>query len=94
MRDPLTLTYLQGVGGIGPLVFAHGVGGIGPLVFAHGVGGIGPLVLADSHGVGGIGPLVFARVGWAVKALRPIALVSTSKAKTTTTNHLDIDPSE
>jgi hypothetical protein len=63
-------------------------------VFAHGVGGIGPLVLADSQGVGGIGPLVFARIGWAVMAFNPIALVRTNKAKTTTTNHLDIDPSE
>ena len=62
-------------------------------MFAHGVGGIGPLVLADSQGVGGIGPLVLARVGWDVKAFRPIALVSTNKAKTTTTNPLDIDPS-
>lgn len=89
------MDYLQGVGGIGALVFAHGVGGIGALVFAHGVGGIGALVLASSQGVGGIGALVFAITpGWVAKAFKPIALVSTNKAKTTTTNDLDIDPSE
>jgi hypothetical protein len=80
------------VGGIGPLVFDHGVGGIGPLVFVHGVGGIGPLVLARSHGVGGIGPLVLASVVRVARAFRPTALVRTSKTKTTTINHLFIDP--
>ena len=88
--------FAHGVGGIGALVLAQGVGGIGALVFAHGVGGIGALVLASNHGVGGIGALVFAITPgcWVVKAFRPIALVSTNNAKTTTTNDLDIDPSE
>jgi hypothetical protein len=86
----------HGVGGIGALVLAHGVGGIGALVFAHGVGGIGALVFASNHGVGGIGALVFAirPSWWDVIAFSPIALVRTNNAKTTTTNHLDIDPSE
>lgn len=77
-------------------MFAHGVGGIGALVFAHGVGGIGALVLADSHGVGGIGALVLAIAPgcWVVRAFKPIALVRTNNAKTTTTNDLDMDPSE
>jgi len=69
-------------------VFAQGEGGIGPLVLAasHGDGGMGPLVFA--HGEGGIGPLVFAI------ALRPIALVSTSRTNTATRDHLLIDSSE
>jgi len=62
-------------------------------VLAHGVGGMGAVVLAQ--GVGGIGAVVFAITpGWVTKAFKPIALVSTNKAKTTTTNDLDIDPSE
>ena len=77
---------------MGAVVLAQGVGGIGAVVLAHGVGGMGAVVLA--HGVGGIGAVVFAITpGW-VRAFKPIALVSTNKAKTTTTNHLDIDPSE
>jgi hypothetical protein len=78
---------------MGAVVLAHGVGGIGAVVLAHGVGGMGAVVLAQ--GVGGIGAVVFAITpGWVVKAFKPIALVSTNKAKTTTTNDLDIDPSE
>jgi hypothetical protein len=50
------------------------------------VGGIGALLCA--HGDGGIGALLFA------SALRPIALVKTSRTNTTTSDHLDIDPSE
>jgi uncharacterized membrane protein YczE len=66
---------------------------MGAVVLAHGVGGIGAVVLAQ--GVGGIGAVVFAITpGWVAKAFKPIALVSTNKAKTTTTNDLDIDPSE
>jgi hypothetical protein len=66
----------------------QGVGGIGAPVFAasHGVGGIGAPVFATDHGVGGIGAPVFA------SALRPIALVKTSKTNTTTISHLFIDP--
>ena len=59
----------------------------------QGVGGIGAVV-ADSHGVGGIGAVVKTEIEWVVKAFRPIALVSTSRTKTATTNHLDMDPSE
>ena len=61
-------------------------------MFDHGVGGIGPLVFARSHGVGGIGPLVLASVVWDANAFRPTALVRTSNTKTTTINHLFIDP--
>jgi hypothetical protein len=75
-------------------VFAHGVGGIGLPVFAHGVGGIGLPVFAASHGVGGIGLPVLACVGWVESAFRPIALVRTSNTKTTTINHLFIEPPE
>lgn len=54
---------------------------------------MGAVVLA--HGVGGIGAVVFAITpGWVTKTFKPIALVSTNNAKTTTTNDLDIDPSE
>ena len=59
---------------------------------SHGVGGIGALVFATSHGVGGIGALVLASVTWVANALRPTALVRTSNTKTTTINHLFIDP--
>jgi hypothetical protein len=76
----------QGVGGIGALLCAQGVGGIGALLCAQGVGGIGALLCAQ--GDGGIGALLFA------SALRPIALVKTSRTNTTTSDHLDIDPSE
>ena len=65
---------------------SQGVGGIGALLCAHGVGGIGALLCAQ--GDGGIGALLFA------SALRPIALVKTSRTNTTTSDHLDIDPSE
>jgi len=82
VRESLHLSCYQGVGGIGLLVFAHGVGGIGLLVFA------------SNQGVGGIGLLVFARVEWVDKAFRPTALVKTSNTKTTTINHLFIDPPE
>jgi hypothetical protein len=63
-------------------------------VFAQGVGGIGALVFAKSHGVGGIGALVLASVAWVAKAFRPTALASTSNTRTTTINHLFIDPPE
>lgn len=59
---------------------------------SHGVGGIGALVFATSHGVGGIGALVLANVEWVANAFRPIALARTSNTKTTTINHLFIDP--
>ena len=75
-------------------MFAHGVGGIGLPVFAHGVGGIGLPVFASNHGVGGIGLPVLASVEWVDKAFRPTALVRTSKTKTTTINHLFIEPPE
>ena len=68
--------------------YFQGVGGIGLPVFAHGVGGIGLPVFAANHGVGGIGLPVFA------SAFRPTALVRTSKTKTTTINHLFIEPPE
>jgi hypothetical protein len=86
--------FVHGVGGIGLPVFAanQGVGGIGLPVFVHGVGGIGLPVFAANQGVGGIGLPVFASVPWVVKALRPTALVKTSKTNTTTINHLFIDP--
>ena len=61
-------------------------------MFAQGVGGIGAPVFARSHGVGGIGAPVLASVVWAAKAFRPTALVRTSNTKTTTINHLFIDP--
>jgi hypothetical protein len=72
----------------------QGVGGIGAPVFAksHGVGGIGAPVFATSHGVGGIGAPVLANVEWVANAFRPTALVKTSNTKTTTINHLFIDP--
>jgi len=63
-------------------------------VLLQGDGGIGAVVLAESQGDGGIGAVVLAEIEWAVKAFRPIALVSTSRTKTATTNHLDMDPSE
>jgi hypothetical protein len=86
--------FVHGVGGIGLPVFAasQGVGGIGLPVFVHGVGGIGLPVFAANQGVGGMGLPVFASVPWVVKALRPIALVKTSKTNTTTIDHLFIDP--
>jgi hypothetical protein len=61
-------------------------------VFAHGVGGIGLLVFASNQGVGGIGLLVLASVEWVANAFRPTALARTSNTKTTTMNHLFIDP--
>jgi len=61
-------------------------------VFAHGVGGIGLLVFASNQGVGGIGLLVLASVVWVAKAFRPTALARTSNTRTTTINHLFIDP--
>jgi len=70
----------------------QGDGGIGAVV-NQGDGGIGAVV-AVSHGDGGIGAVVMAEIEWAVKAFSPIALVRTSSTKTTTTNHLDMDPSE
>jgi hypothetical protein len=98
LRDPVSdyqgdggigaLLFAQGEGGIGALLLAtsQGDGGIGALLFAQGVGGIGALLCAQ--GDGGIGALLFASV------LRPIALVKTSRTNTTTSDHLDIDPSE
>lgn len=74
-------------------MFAHGVGGTGAVVFIQGVGGTGAVVFASIHGVGGTGAVVFASAG-VDSAFKPIALVRTNNAKTTTTNHLDIDPSE
>ena len=67
----------------------QGDGGIGALLLAtsQGDGGIGALLFA-SQGEGGIGALLFA------SALRPIALVKTSRTNTATSDHLDIDPSE
>ena len=61
-------------------------------MFAQGVGGIGAPVFATSHGVGGIGAPVLASVVRVARAFRPTALVRTSKTKTTTINHLLIDP--
>jgi hypothetical protein len=61
-------------------------------VFAHGVGGIGLPVFANNQGVGGIGEPVLASVVRVAKAFRPTALVRTSNTKTTTINHLFIDP--
>jgi hypothetical protein len=87
LRDPVS--DYQGDGGIGALLFAQGDGGIGALLLAtsQGEGGIGALLFA-SQGDGGIGALLFA------SALRPIALLKTSRTNTTTSDHLDIDPSE
>jgi hypothetical protein len=86
LRDPVS--DYQGDGGIGALLFAQGDGGIGALLLAtsQGDGGIGALLFAQ--GDGGIGALLLA------SALRPIALVKTSRTNTTTSDHLDIDPSE
>ena len=66
----------------------QGVGGIGPDVFAtHGVGGMGPDVFTANHGVGGMGPEVLAKV-WVATLWRTIAPVRTTRATTATTNHL------
>jgi hypothetical protein len=57
-------------------------------VLAQGAGGTGADVLAQ--GAGGTGADVLATV----IPFRPTALANTSMAKTVTTNHLLMDPSE
>jgi hypothetical protein len=69
-------------------VLAQGAGGTGADVLAQGAGGTGADVLAQ--GAGGTGADVLATV----IAFRPTALANTSMAKTVTTNHLLMDPSE
>jgi len=76
------------VGGTGAVVLDQGVGGTGAVVLAQGVGGTGAVVLAQ--GVGGTGAVVLATV----MPFRPTALANTIMAKTVTTNHLLMDPSE
>jgi hypothetical protein len=71
-------------GGNGPLEISPG--GNGPLEISP--GGNGPLEID-----GGSGPLEIPSVDWIVKAFNPIALERTSSTKTTTINHLLMDPS-
>jgi len=74
-------------GGTGPLEIIPG--GTGPLEIRP--GGTGPLEINP----GGTGPLLMASIAWgAVKAFSPMALDRTSSTKTTTINHLFMDPSE
>jgi hypothetical protein len=77
-----TLNYLQGDGGTGAVVFRQGEGGTGAVV------------LAINQGDGGTGAVVLASVEWVVKAFRPMALVTTSRARTSNISHLFMDPSE
>ena len=76
------------MGGTGADVLIQGVGGTGADVLAQGVGGTGADVLAQ--GVGGTGADVLA----IEMAFKLTALANTIMAKTATTNHLLIDPSE
>jgi len=69
-------------------VLAQGAGGTGAVVLAQGAGGTGAVVLAQ--GAGGTGAVVLATV----ILFRPTALANTIMAKTVTTNHLLMDPSE
>jgi hypothetical protein len=69
-------------------VLAQGAGGTGAVVLAQGAGGTGAVVLAQ--GAGGTGAVVLATV----IPFRPTALANTNMAKTATTNHLLMDPSE